>query len=171
MGKRAKQRKSLNALKNLMEELSLGNNSSSREIDNKKVSPSLASSTKTKRFILDPNHPFYWHLSNRENRPKDTEGSSASEYPDSGSQSESKIVIKKAKNLKKRHRVRRHKKNKTKTTDLNICNQSNVNRTLNLDKMNRKKVKRTTKKLKNQKIKRRLVNKSLANELNQLSIL
>lgn len=177
MGKRSKKHKSLNVLKSLMEELSLGSSSSKTDdtIDERLTSTtSHAVSGKTKHFILAPSHPFYWHLSNRENRPKDAEESSTSEYPDSGSQSEGRLVIRTVKNVKKRHKVRRRlKKNKTKTSDLTATH-SSTSRPLSLEKTNRKQAKqakRAAKKLRSQKVKRRSVNKTLANELNQLSLL
>lgn len=170
MGKRTKLNKKLNLLKNSMEELSLGNNNNSKKINTEKMS-SFETSSKPEHFILSPSHPFYWHLSNRENCLKNVEELSTNEYPDDKCQSENKLIVKKIKSLKKRPKVRRNKKNKTKTFDLNICHYPNNDKFMNLDKINRRGTKRAAKKLKSHKMKRRFVNKTLANELNQLSIL
>lgn len=173
MGKRSKKLKSLNVLKNLMGELSLGSCSENTNTTNPDdifaSTESQSVSTKTKHFILAPSHPFYWHLSNRENRPKDAEESSTSEYPDSGSQSEGRLVISKVKNVKKKHKIRRRlKKNKIKTSDLTTS--TSITSSDKLNRKQAKQAKRTAKKLRSQKVKRRIVNKGLANELNQLSL-
>lgn len=90
MGRRQNKRKSFNAIKSLMDRLSLAESSHRSVADPGTTSSSSdtcsefakcsSTQTATKRWILDPSHPFFWQLSNR-----DTRSSRSSTSPSSSS--------------------------------------------------------------------------------------
>ena len=189
MGRRSKQQKSCRALKNLMDKLTLtdSNLTTGCESDSPlDQSQSASSSTSfTKRFVLDPSHPFYWHLSNRENRPTEIKDQSSCDSQPvsqtSSSEHESstgfdplpKLVIRSVKHRKKKKK-RVSKKSHAKTGNLtsNEHQHANANRPSSLAKANhtRRKMRRASKRQRNTLIKQRVVNTVLATGLDQLSL-
>src|SRR5690606_30106013 len=75
---------------------------------------SSSSSSPTRRFVLDPSHPFYWHLSNRENRPQSPNQQQQQSPTTTRSPT---LVIKKVKQ-KRRNAKKRKRVNYTKTSHL-----------------------------------------------------